>query len=192
VAVEQFEHTMRLSPFDPTGYMCLENAACTYSLETRPCEAPEPWYHCGTFRLRQECADDETAGRRWIPKWAKGSPQSPATMAETTFEGISPSAVTTRLQAHRQYRPVVFRSSSAYGPRIDESVDRTNRIDVLDEVIEAFGQQRRLPTVRPLNKALHPCPLANRKEPHSRSSVFTQPGSNSVVSPNTDQCRLTS
>src|SRR5437867_6808844 len=84
LAVEQFEHAMRLSPFDPTGYMCLENAACTYSLETRPCEAPEPWCHCGTFRLRQECADDETAGRRCMPKWAKGSPQSPATMAETT------------------------------------------------------------------------------------------------------------
>jgi hypothetical protein len=31
--------------------------------------------------------------------------------------------------------------------RIDESIDRTNRIDVLDEVIEAFGQQHRLPTV---------------------------------------------
>jgi len=51
--------------------------------------------------------------------------------------------------------------------RIDESIDRTNRIDVLDEVIEAFGQQHRLPTVRPLNEALHPCP-PNRKEPHSR------------------------
>ena len=43
--------------------------------------------------------------------------------------------------------------------RIDESIDRTNRIDLIDEVIETFGQQRRLPTVRTFNEALHPGPL---------------------------------
>src|SRR5512144_1494887 len=42
--------------------------------------------------------------------------------------------------------------------RIDEGIDRPDRIDLIDEVIEAFGQQRRLPTVRTFNEALHPCP----------------------------------
>jgi hypothetical protein len=42
--------------------------------------------------------------------------------------------------------------------RIEEGIDRPNRIDLIDEVIETFGQQRRLPTVRTFNEALHPCP----------------------------------
>ena len=43
--------------------------------------------------------------------------------------------------------------------RVDEGIDRTSRIDLIDEVIETFGQQRRLPTVRTFDEALHPCPL---------------------------------
>src|SRR4030095_7517313 len=68
--------------------------------------------------------------------------------------------------------------------RIDESIDRTNRIDLIDEVIEAFGQQRRLPTVHPLNEALHPIPPQTARESyrpnHMKRGVFTQPGSISV------------
>jgi len=48
--------------------------------------------------------------------------------------------------------------------RIDEGIDRTNRIDLIDEIIEAFGQQRRLPTVHTLNQALHPCPRKSQGE----------------------------
>jgi hypothetical protein len=40
--------------------------------------------------------------------------------------------------------------------RVDEGIDRTSRIDLIDEVIETFGQQRRLPTVRTFDEALHP------------------------------------
>ena len=39
--------------------------------------------------------------------------------------------------------------------RIDKRVDRANRIALIDPLIEAFGQQSRLPTIRPLNKAPH-------------------------------------
>ena len=42
--------------------------------------------------------------------------------------------------------------------RIDERIDHTNRIILVDPVIEAFGQQRRLPAIRSLDKALHPIP----------------------------------
>src|SRR4030095_2884656 len=54
--------------------------------------------------------------------------------------------------------------------RIDESIDRTNRIDLIDEVIEAFGQQRRLPTIHPLNEALHPIP----RQPRGNTSAKCQ------------------
>jgi hypothetical protein len=50
------------------------------------------------------------------------------------------------------------------GKRIDEGIDRPNRIDLIDEVIEAFGQQRRLPTVRTFNEALHPYPRKSQRE----------------------------
>ena len=42
--------------------------------------------------------------------------------------------------------------------RIDERVDHANRIALVDQVIEAFRQQRRLPAIRPRNKALHAIP----------------------------------
>ena len=46
----------------------------------------------------------------------------------------------------------------AEGPqikRIDEHIDRANRIALADPIIKAFRQQRRLLAIRPLNKTLH-------------------------------------
>ena len=37
--------------------------------------------------------------------------------------------------------------------RVDERIDRTNRIAFIDPVIEAFRQQRRLPAIRPRYEA---------------------------------------
>jgi hypothetical protein len=42
--------------------------------------------------------------------------------------------------------------------RIDEHIDRANRIALVHPVIETFGQQRRLLAIRPLNETLHPFP----------------------------------
>ena len=41
---------------------------------------------------------------------------------------------------------------------IDEGVDHANRIALVDPVIEAFRQQRRLRPIRPCNEALHQFP----------------------------------
>ena len=40
----------------------------------------------------------------------------------------------------------------------DEGVDHANRIALVDEIIEAFGQQRPLPAICPRNEALHRSP----------------------------------
>src|SRR5471032_3120335 len=42
--------------------------------------------------------------------------------------------------------------------RIDEHIDRTNRIALADPIIEAFRKQRRLLAIRPLNETLHHFP----------------------------------
>ena len=42
--------------------------------------------------------------------------------------------------------------------RIHEHIDRANRIALVDPIIEAFRQQRRLPAIRPLNETLHHFP----------------------------------
>src|SRR3982074_879169 len=39
--------------------------------------------------------------------------------------------------------------------RIDEHIDRANRIALADPIIKAFRKQRRLLAIRPLNKTLH-------------------------------------
>ena len=39
--------------------------------------------------------------------------------------------------------------------RIDEHIDRANRIALADPIIKTFRQQRRLLAIRPLNKASH-------------------------------------
>ena len=42
--------------------------------------------------------------------------------------------------------------------RIDEHIDRANRIALVDPIIKAFRQQRRLLAIRPLNETLHQFP----------------------------------
>ena len=42
--------------------------------------------------------------------------------------------------------------------RIDKHVDHTNRVTLVNEIIEAFGQQRPLPTIRLFNEAPHQFP----------------------------------
>ena len=42
--------------------------------------------------------------------------------------------------------------------RRDEGIDDANRIALVDPVIEAFRQQRRLRAIRPFNEARHPGP----------------------------------
>ena len=59
--------------------------------------------------------------------------------------------------------------------RIDEYIDRSNRIALVDPIIKAFRQQRRLPAIHPLNETLHQSP----RDPagnHTIGGVFTQPG----------------
>ena len=60
---------------------------------------------------------------------------------------------------------------------LDERIDHANRIALFDPVIQAFRQQRRLPPIRPHNKAPHRCPRRFSAENYSRLKVFTQPGS---------------
>src|SRR3954471_4830758 len=67
--------------------------------------------------------------------------------------------------------------------RIDECIDRANRIALIDPLIQAFGQQSQLPAIRTNQEALHRFPPANREENHNIHDVFTQPGSLSELSP---------
>ena len=60
--------------------------------------------------------------------------------------------------------------------RIHEHIDRANRIALVDPIIEAFRQQRRLLAIRPLNETLHHFPPPIQQENHSIDGVFTQPG----------------
>src|SRR5258706_10553671 len=61
--------------------------------------------------------------------------------------------------------------------RIDEHIDRAYRIALVDPIIKAFRQQRRLLAIRPLNKTLHQ-PPAIQQGNHSIDGVFTQSGPN--------------
>ena len=60
---------------------------------------------------------------------------------------------------------------------IDEGIDEANRIALVDPVIEALRQQRRLRPIRPFNEARHHFPRRIQQENHSSEGVFTQPGS---------------
>ena len=64
--------------------------------------------------------------------------------------------------------------------RIDEHIDRANRIALVDPIIKAFRQQRRLLAIRPLNETLHH-PLAIQQGNHSIDRVFTRPGPKAVI-----------
>ena len=77
----------------------------------------------------------------------------------------------------RYFRHNAFEPELAQIKRIDERIDRANRIALINPFIQAFGQQSRLPTIRPNQEALHRFPPPNREENHNIQDVFTQPGS---------------
>jgi len=67
--------------------------------------------------------------------------------------------------------------------RIDEHIDCANRMALVDPVIQAFGQQRRLLAIRSLNETLHPIPHRFSKKiitwtglSHSLGHVWTALG----------------
>src|SRR5690348_12303841 len=57
--------------------------------------------------------------------------------------------------------------------RIDERVDRSNRVVLVDPVVQAFRKQRALAAIYSLDKALHPIP---RKSRWNRTSRVTSGG----------------
>ena len=58
----------------------------------------------------------------------------------------------------RYFRHNAFEPELAQIKRINERIDRANRIALINPFIEAFGQQSRLPTIRPNQEALHRFP----------------------------------
>ena len=64
---------------------------------------------------------------------------------------------------------------------LDENIDHANRIVRTDPIFQLFRKQRTLPTIRPLNEALHSVPpqipLESYHWNHMKHDVFTQPGS---------------
>ena len=65
--------------------------------------------------------------------------------------------------------------------RIDEHIDRANRIALFHPIIKAFRQQRRLLPIRPLNETLHQSPPAIQQGNHSINGVFTRAGTVSEI-----------
>src|SRR4029077_13307015 len=59
--------------------------------------------------------------------------------------------------------------------RIDEHIDRPNRIALVDPILKAFWQQRRLPAIQSRHKACHLIPADSVGE-HGMGTVSTQPG----------------
>src|SRR6266480_1635842 len=63
----------------------------------------------------------------------------------------------------------------------DKDINHANRIILIDPVFQAFGKQRGLAAIYPLNEALHPIPpqitQESYRENHIDPRVFTQPGS---------------
>ena len=53
---------------------------------------------------------------------------------------------------------------------VDKDVDHANRVVLADPIFQAFGKQRALPAIRPLNEALHPIP---RKSGGNHTAQFT-------------------
>src|ERR1700730_1684069 len=56
--------------------------------------------------------------------------------------------------------------------RIHEHIDRANRIALVNPIIEAFRQQRRLLAIRPLNETLHHFPPTIQQGNHSIDGGF--------------------
>jgi len=96
-----------------------------------------------------------------------------------------------RIEGWYDGRPVASGStppnpSSVRSRAVDENVDDANWIVLADPVFHAFRKQRALPTIRTINKALHPSPPQIARESyranHIKRSVFTQPGSKTEIS----------
>jgi hypothetical protein len=66
-----------------------------------------------------------------------------------------------------------------------DAIGHPNRIILIDPVFQAFGKQRGLAAIYPLNEALHPIPpqvaQQSYRENHSDRRVFTQPGSRAKI-----------
>jgi hypothetical protein len=64
---------------------------------------------------------------------------------------------------------------------LDENIDHANRIVRTDPIFQVLRKRRTLPTIRPLNEALHSVPpqipLESYHGNHMKHPVFTQPGS---------------
>src|SRR4051794_34496687 len=56
--------------------------------------------------------------------------------------------------------------------RTDKHIDHPNGITLVNEIIETFGQQRPLPTIRLFNKAPHRPPTEPRGN-HNSSTAFS-------------------
>src|SRR5215510_813479 len=51
---------------------------------------------------------------------------------------------------------------------VDKNVNDTNRIVLVDPILQAFRKQRALPSILALNEALHLIPRISRGNPNSR------------------------
>jgi hypothetical protein len=58
----------------------------------------------------------------------------------------------------RRFRHHAIEAELPEVQRVDERINRADRIALVDKVIEAFGQQRPLPPIRPFNEPLHRLP----------------------------------
>jgi hypothetical protein len=56
--------------------------------------------------------------------------------------------------------------------RVDKRIDHANRIILVNEIIQALGQERPLPTIRLLNEAPHQFPQES-PENHNSSATFS-------------------
>jgi hypothetical protein len=67
---------------------------------------------------------------------------------------------------------------------INEGIDRSNRIILIDPVIQVFRKQRRLLAIDPLDEAPHPIPRSSPEslcENHTKQGVFTQARSSADI-----------
>ena len=60
---------------------------------------------------------------------------------------------------------------------VDEGVDHADGVFLVDPVVEALREKRRLPTICSFDEPLHGHPPGNRQGNHRMAALFTQPGS---------------
>jgi hypothetical protein len=66
----------------------------------------------------------------------------------------------------------------------NESIDRPNRIVLVNPVFQLFRKQRRLLAINPFNEAPHPIPRSlpeSPRESYMKQAVFTHPGSGTDI-----------